>query len=28
VVTSKVDNPQNVTTTAKQYAHAIAKAMK
>ena len=28
VVTSKVDNPQNVTTTAKQYAKAIAKSLK
>ena len=28
VVTSKVDNPQNVTATAKQYAKAIAKALK
>jgi len=28
VVTSKVENPQNVTSTAKQYAHAIAKALK
>ena len=28
VVTSKVENPQNVTTTAKQYAQAIAKALK
>ncbi|GJM30854.1 MAG: hypothetical protein DHS20C17_34890 [Cyclobacteriaceae bacterium] len=27
VVTSKVDNPQSVTTTAKQYAQAIAKAL-
>lgn len=27
VVTSRVENPQNVTTTAKQYAHAIAKAL-
>ncbi len=27
VVTSKVENPQNVSTTAKQYAHAIAKAL-
>lgn len=28
VVTSKVDNPQDVTSTAKQYAKAIAKALK
>ncbi|TDI71488.1 MAG: hypothetical protein E2O88_01815 [Bacteroidetes bacterium] len=28
VVTSKVDNPQSVTTTAKQYAKAIAKSLK
>ena len=28
VVTSKIDNPQNVTSTAKQYAKAIAKALK
>ena len=28
VVTSKVDNPQNVTTTAKQYAKAIAKSLR
>ena len=28
VVTSKVDNPQSVTTTSKQYANAIAKALR